>query len=96
MENNNETNVNMNANNFNNREEAVTVKDWLITMLVMMVPFVNVVMMFVWAFTDGTNKSKSNFFKASLIMMVISIVLSIVFSGILVAMLIPVLEGMNF
>ena len=36
-------------------------------------------MMFVWAFSSGTKKSKSNYFKAMLVWALISIVLMIVF-----------------
>lgn len=46
----------------------VTVKEWLITMLIMIIPIVNLVMIFVYAFSSGHNPSKSNFFKAYLIM----------------------------
>ena len=33
----------------------------------MMIPCVNIIMMFVWAFSSTEKKSKSNFFKAYLI-----------------------------
>ncbi|MBR4759124.1 MAG: hypothetical protein IK078_03115 [Lachnospiraceae bacterium] len=35
----------------------------------MMVPCVNIIMMFVWAFSKSEKKSKSNFFKVELIVM---------------------------
>ena len=44
----------------------VTFKEWLITMLIMIIPIVNVIMMFVYAFGEG-NPSKKNYFKASLL-----------------------------
>lgn len=49
-------------------EEPVKMSEWLIALLLMMVPCVNIVMMFVWAFSKTEKKSKSNFFKAQLIM----------------------------
>ena len=58
-------------------EEAVSFGDWMITMVIMLIPCVNIVMMFVWAFSSTTNKSKSNYFKATLVWMLITIVLSI-------------------
>ena len=48
-------------------EEPVKMSEWLISMLLMLVPCVNIVMMFVWAFSKTEKKSKSNFFKAYLI-----------------------------
>lgn len=48
-------------------EEPVSVGEWLISMLLLMIPCVGLIMMFVWAFGGGEKKSKSNFFKAQLI-----------------------------
>lgn len=62
------------VNNYSNQDEVVSMGEWIIAILLMMVPCVNVVMMFVWAFGSNTKKSKSNFFKAALIMYAILIV----------------------
>ena len=62
----------------NELEEPVTFGEWMITMLVM-IPCVNIVMMFVWAFGNG-KKSKSNYFKAALVWALIGIVISILFT----------------
>lgn len=48
-------------------EEVVSVKEWLGTMALLLIPIVNLVLMFVWAFSTDVKKSKSNFFKANLI-----------------------------
>ncbi len=56
----------------------VTVKDWLITMLILCIPIVNIVMVFVWAFGGGAKPSKSNFFRAVLLWAVIGIALTLV------------------
>lgn len=61
-----------------NLEEPVTFADWMISMLIMWIPCVNIVMIFVWAFGSNTKKSKSNYFKAALVWAVIGIVLSVV------------------
>lgn len=60
-------------------EEPVSVGEWMIAMLLMIIPCVNIVLMFVWAFSSSEKKSKSNYFKASLIWAGIGIVLWIVF-----------------
>lgn len=59
-------------------EEPVSFADWMISMLIMMIPCVNIVMIFVWAFGSGTKKSKSNYFKAALVWGLISVVLTFV------------------
>lgn len=62
----------------NEMEEPITMGEWLISLLIMIIPCVNIVMMFVWAFSSNVKKSKSNYFKAALIMYGIMLVLSII------------------
>lgn len=50
---------------------VMTVKDWLIVSLIMIIPLVNIIMLFVWAFGDGTNPNKRNYCRAALIMFAI-------------------------
>ena len=63
----------------------VSIKEWLITNLILMIPLVNIVMTIVWAFGSNTNPNKANYFKATLILfaivMVIYLVLAVVFFG---------------
>ncbi|MEC0230582.1 hypothetical protein [Paenibacillus alba] len=58
---------------------VLSVKDWMITILLLAIPIVNIVMLFVWAFSGGVNPTKANYAKASLIWAVIGIVLYIIF-----------------
>lgn len=51
--------------------------EWLITLIVLAIPCVNVIMYFVWAFGNG-NENRKNFCRAGLIVMAIGIVLSLV------------------
>lgn len=74
-------------------EEPVTFADWMLSMLIMCIPCVNVVMMFVWAFGSNTKKSKSNYFKAALVWMAIAVVLSIVMAGAFGAILASLMDG---
>ena len=77
----------MNGQNQIGHQQApvVSVKEWLITNLIMMIPLVNIVMMLVWAFSSNTNPNKANYFKAALILfaivMVIYLVLAVVLFG---------------
>ncbi|MGN0325021.1 MAG: hypothetical protein ACI4DW_01835 [Lachnospiraceae bacterium] len=72
-------------------DEIVSVGDWMLTMLILCVPCVNIIMMFVWAFSGGTPKSKSNFFKAYLIFAAIGLgiglLISIIAGGAIFGML---------
>jgi hypothetical protein len=60
---------------------VIGIGDWVLTLIIMIIPLVNLIMLFVWAFGGGTNPSKANWAKASLIMILISIVLSIILFG---------------
>lgn len=79
-----------NENASNAVSSDVSVKDWLLTDLILSIPLINVIMIFVWAFGGGTNKSKANFFRAQLLWLLIlglcAIVLLILFSGLLLAL----------
>lgn len=69
-------------------EAPVSVGDWMLTILLMFIPCVNVIMLFVWAFGSSAPKSKSNWAKAQLIWVLISVVLSIILYATLGAALI--------
>jgi heme/copper-type cytochrome/quinol oxidase subunit 2 len=64
-----------NQNVYPVKDDVVTVKEWVITMLILLIPVVNIVMTFVWAFGSNTKSSKANYFKASIILWLIGIAL---------------------
>ena len=77
----------MNGQNQIGHQQApvVSVKEWLLTNLILMIPLVNIVMTLVWAFGSNTNPNKANYFKAALILfailMAIYLVLAVVIFG---------------
>lgn len=58
----------------------MTVGDWMITMLVLAIPVVNIIMFFVWAFGSG-NTSRKTYCQASMLWMLILIGAALVFGG---------------
>ncbi|GAA3405320.1 hypothetical protein ACFFNY_28835 [Paenibacillus hodogayensis] len=78
-----ETQVNYNQSAVNTSQQTAPVlsfKDWMITLLIMAIPLVNIIMLFVWAFGgSSTNPNKSNYAKAALLWIAIGIVLYVVF-----------------
>lgn len=64
-----------NQNVYQVKDDTASVKEWLITMLILLIPVVNIVMTFVWAFGSNTKPSKANYFKASILFWIIGIVL---------------------
>jgi len=58
---------------------TMSVKDWLITLIITALPIVGFIMLFVWAFSSGTPTVKANWAKAALLLFAIMIVLYIIF-----------------
>lgn len=63
----------------------VSVGGWIGVYLLSMLPIINLIMMFVWAFSSGTKKSLQNYARAMLIMALIAVVLVIILVVILAA-----------
>ena len=57
----------------------MTIGDWIITLIITYIPLIGFIMLFVWAFGDGTHPSKKTWAQALLIMVAVSIILAIVF-----------------
>ena len=76
-------------------EPEMSVKDWIITFLIMMVPCVNIVMVFVWAFSN-TNKTRANFFKAYLIIMAVMMVLGLILSVAMGSVMAVIMEELMY
>jgi hypothetical protein len=57
---------------------VVTTREWVITYLIMIIPIVNIVMLFIWAFGTEENPNKANWAKARLIWMAIGLAFAMV------------------
>jgi hypothetical protein len=62
-----------------NTTSVVSIKDWVITLIITAIPIVGFIMLFVWGFGSGTNENKANWAKAALIMVAIMIALYLLF-----------------
>lgn len=71
---------------------VVSTKDWMITYLIMIIPLVNIIMLFVWAFSSTENPNKANWAKARLIWIAIGTVLFAILWFTIIA---GMLAGMN-
>ena len=43
----------------------ISIGNWIISLILTMIPIVNIIMLFVWAFSNGTNPTKANWAKAA-------------------------------
>ncbi len=59
-------------------EAPMSLGDWLITLVILMIPCVNIIMLFVWAFSSSTPITKRNFCRAELIVMAVVLVLYLI------------------
>jgi hypothetical protein len=67
-------------------EPPLTLGNWIIIMILVAIPCVNIIMLLIWAFGKDVNTSKRNYSRATLIFMLIGIVLSIIFSSAIAAL----------
>ena len=63
-------------------KDVMGMGEWLITLIFLAIPCVNIIMYFVWAFGNG-NENRKNFCRAGLIMMAVGIVLTILLYSII-------------
>lgn len=73
---------------------VLSTKDWLITLIITAIPVVNIIMFFIWAFGDGTNPTKANWAKASLMLIGILIALYIILFVVIFGVIIGTGSGM--
>lgn len=52
--------------------------DWIKTLLLLIIPIANIILLFIWAFGNRANVNKKNFSKTYLLLMAIVIVLYII------------------
>ena len=63
-------------------DPTISVKDWVINYLIMIIPIANIVMIIIWGFGGKTQPTKANWAKALLLFIAINIVLVLIFSTI--------------
>jgi len=69
--------------------------EWMLTMFLMSIPLIGSIMLFVWAFSSGTNPSKANWAKATLIWGVIAGILIVIVYAIIFLIAGITLNGLN-
>ena len=75
--------------------KPMTVGDWVITFIITYIPLVGFIMLFVWAFGDGTHPSKKSWAQATLIIALAMIVLTIIFIILFFSIIASMFAGFN-
>jgi len=65
--------------NENLQVSVLSVKDWLITLVISAIPIVGLIFLFLWAFGSDTHPNKANWAKAALLFYAILIAINIFF-----------------
>lgn len=80
-----------------NHETApvMSLKDWVVTLLISFIPVVGFVMLFVWGFSDSANPNKKNWARAALIMFAVFTVLYIIFGVLIFGSMMATMGGME-
>lgn len=73
----------------------MTFGDWLVTLLIMIVPLLNIIMLIIWATDRFTNPSKSNWAKAYLVIIGIQIIIAMFFIGMMIGSVSQLMSGLN-
>jgi len=60
-------------------QKEMKIADWLIIFLITAIPLVGLVMLFVWGFSESSNKIRATWAKAMLVWYAIAIALGILF-----------------
>lgn len=74
---------------------VVTTGQWIVTMLLLCIPFVNIVLLIVWAMSDTENPNRTNWAKASLIIMAISVAVGILMGIFMAGFIGSIAQTMN-
>lgn len=77
----------------NNRDSVYGIGGFLGTLLLLLIPIANIILLIVWAVSGTVNRNKKNFAIAYLIIMAIGIVLAVALSASLTAFIATFLSG---
>lgn len=62
-----------------NDNQPLDPKEWALTIFISSLPLIGIIMLFVWAFSDGSNIHKKNWAKGTLILWIIAFIIAFAF-----------------
>lgn len=72
---------------------VLSVTDWLVVNVVLLIPVVNIIMMIIWALDKSTNPNRGNFAKSYLIILAVRILLGVLFLGLFIGLLVRIVNN---
>lgn len=58
--------------------KIITTSEWILTKLIVLIPIVNIIMLFIWAYNKKTDLNKSNWAKAELVVLTVKFILYLI------------------
>jgi len=58
--------------------KIITTSEWILTKLIVLIPIVNIIMLFIWAYNKKTDLNKSNWAKAELVVLAVKFILYLI------------------
>ncbi len=88
----------MGAQAISAQDKPLSIGDWILTLIVLSIPFVNLIMLLYWSLSSSSNTNRKNFCIAYLVLALvfIAIFVALIFMGVLAGMMgeyAPVLHG---
>jgi ABC-type multidrug transport system permease subunit len=77
-------------------EQPISLGQWIIIMILVAIPCVNIIMLFIWAFSNNVTTSKKNYARAMLIFMAIAIVLGLIFGSVAASMISSITNNLYY
>ena len=62
----------------NQNNNVIGLGEWLMAIIITVIPILNIIMLFYWSFSKSTNPTKANWAKANLVVYAIIIILTII------------------
>ena len=78
-----------------NKDQTVSMGDWIVAYIITGIPIVGIVMLFVWAFGSDTKPSKKNWARALLIIAAIGIVIYIILAVVFATAFATIFSNLN-
>jgi len=62
----------------NQNNNVIGLGEWLMAIIITVIPILNIIMLFYWSFSKSTNPTKANWAKANLVVYAVIIILTII------------------
>lgn len=77
-------------------ERVMTIGNWIVTFILLMIPIVNIIMLIIWALSNSVNRNRKSFAIAVIIIWAILFIIGLIASPAITAWMSNLAENANF